>query len=437
MTTTDYATYLTASFESFVAQRQESTAIMEARQRAFRLFEAQGLPTRKDEEWKYTNIHPYLKHNFEVRQQVAGENPDPHLLEAATIPGLEANRLVFVNGHFIAEASTILDKRLHITPIHSEEGNQSPLWHYAADHVKNQANDPFVWLNQAFVLDGMLMEVPDNTELQYPVYLIHLEQHGEGNTIDMARHVLKVGSNCKVQIMQNYLNESGNETNLANHLTQVFVGDNSDVEWYSLQYRLDDALHLSNFEVEIGRDGRFTHFILTTSGKLVRNVSYMKLAGQGSDARMYGLYQLSDKEHVDNRTLVDHALPHCTSDELYKGILDGHSTAVFNGKIIVRPDAQKTNAFQHNPNLVLSDDASIYSKPQLEIFADDVKCSHGATSGQLDDEALFYLKQRGLPEEDARGLLTYAFANEVIEKVNIEPLQQFLQQMVQGNLHIH
>ena len=437
MTASDYTAQLIASYKVFEMQREEPEALINARQRAIRHFEQHGLPTRKHEEWKYTNIGKYLKEGFAARTQLATEEATSADLDWAAIPELEANRLVFINGRYDAGHSEIKDAALQFTPINEAIANGHPAVMEAVEKVVNAEKDPFIWLNEALFTDGTVIEVADKAELQYPVYLIHIEKPGEQPTLDCIRNIMTVGKNTKVQVIQNYLNGAGQQSNLANHLTQVAVGENSIVEWYNLQYHLDNALHLSNFEATIQRNARFANYVFTTSGELVRNTSNMKLLGEGADAHMYGLYQFTGSEHVDNRTLVDHAVPHCTSDELYKGIMDGTATAVFNGKIIVRPDAQKTNAFQHNPNIILSDDAAVYSKPQLEIFADDVKCSHGATSGQLDEDALFYLQQRGLSLDDARGLLTYAFANEVIDKVNVPALQAYLQKTIQGNLLIH
>lgn len=437
LTVSDYSALLLDAFNTLAQQREEPEIVSRARQRAMDQFAAHGFPTRKHEEWKYTNIAKYLKEGFAARTSPATEDLTIADLDWAAIPAMDVNRLVFVNGCFHPEESFIKDKALSFTPINEAIAKENPALLQAIDSVVNAEKDPFIWLNEALFSDGTVIEVPDNTELQYPIYLIHIEKAGSEPKLDCIRNVVHVGKHAKVQIVHNYLNGSGQQANLTNHLTQVLVEENSIVEWYNLQYHLDNALHLSNFEATIARNARFANYVFTTSGALVRNTSNMRLLGEGADAHMYGLYQFTGNEHVDNRTLVDHAVPHCTSDELYKGIMAGTATAVFNGKIIVRPDAQKTNAFQHNPNIILSDDAAVYSKPQLEIFADDVKCSHGATSGQLDEEALFYLQQRGLNLEDARGLLVYAFANEVIEKVNIPSLKAHLQRTIQGNLLIH
>lgn len=437
LTVTDYSTQLADHFKVFEVSQEEPKTIADARQRAMQAFQEMGFPTRKHEEWKYTNIGKYLRNGFEPRINREAADIDSAELEKATVPGLEANRIVFVNGCFAPEHSTILDKELTFRSMADVESKEHPVVVQAMDDVMNAEKDPFISLNQAFWLDGALIEVPDNTELAHPIHLIYLEKPSDQNSLDSVFNVLSVGKNTKVQVIQHYLNEAPSEANLANHFTKVYVDVNSITEWYSLQNHMGEGLHLSNFEVDVQRDSRFSTYAITSSGTLIRNTSNIRLLGENSESRMYGLYQLDGTEHVDNRTLVDHVVPHCFSDELYKGILDDKSNAVFNGKIIVRPDAQKTNAFQHNPNIVLSDDASVYSKPQLEIFADDVKCSHGATTGQLDEEALFYLRQRGLGQEDARALLIYAFANDIIHKINVEPLRDYLAKLIQGKLMIH
>lgn len=434
---TDYTTQLADHFKVFEVSREEPRVLTQARQKAMQSFQRSGFPTRKHEEWKYTNINKYLHCGFEpginrqVREITASE------FSKASIPDLEANRIVFINGCYSPDHSRVLDKELIFRSLADVEAKSQPTVTKAVAEVLNAEQDPFISLNQAFWLDGALIEVPDNTKLAHPIHLIYFEKSSDNNSLDSVFNVLSVGKNTKVQVIQQYLNEAPSEANLANHFTKVYVDANSITEWYSLQNHMGEGLHLSNFEVDVAQDSRFSTYAITSSGTLVRNTSNIRLLGQNSESRMYGLYQLDGKEHVDNRTLVDHAVPHCFSDELYKGILHDESTAVFNGKIIVRPDAQKTNAFQSNPNIVLSDDASIYSKPQLEIFADDVKCSHGATTGQLDEEALFYLRQRGLGQEDARALLIYAFANDIIQKINVEPLREYLAKLIQGKLMIH
>ena len=434
---TDYKEKIIDSFKVLELNLNDSDTINAIRGKAIKAFHEKGFPTRKDEEWKYTNIHPHLKDEYEPRiNPHFVELTEEELLEAS-LGGIKSNFLVFINGYYAEQYSSIIDEKIKFSSLndslsHIEKGIRDSL-----DNVINRDNDPFVHLNTAFMQDGAVLEIPDNTVLEHPVLLVYIEKETDGHYLDQPRNILKVGKNCQVKLITNFINFSGENKNLSNILTQVTVGQNSQVELYTMQHTLQNGLQLNFVEATVERDSKFSSFCFTSSGDLVRNVLNIVLNGENSEGHMYGLYQLDGKEHCDNRTFVDHAVPNCYSNELYKGILYDSSTGVFNGKIMVRPDAQKTNAFQHNANLLLSNNASFNTKPQLEIFADDVKCSHGATSGQMDEEALFYLRSRGLGKEDAKALLTYAFANEVIDHVTIPEIKEYLVKRTQGKLMIH
>ncbi len=419
-------------------QEDESNPIGEKRRDALKKFDAMGFPTRKHEEWKYTNIGKFLSLDFEPRTFSDRLSLRSEELANIEIPNLKANKIVFVNGLFQKDLSEIIEAdRFEFRSVAEAIETEDAYFLARLHEVIDREKDPFIWLNQAFMRDGALIRLKDHTRLEFPIYLVNIEIPNGGNHLDNIRHMLEVGDDCELKIIANYINRSAEDRNLGNYFTQVKVGDHSNVSWYTLQYNMGNGLHIGNYEVQMGRDSHFTTFFFTSDGDLVRNVSNIIMQGEHSEAHMYGLYSLKDEHHADNRTVIDHAVPNCFSNELYKGVMDDRSVGVFNGKIIVRPGAQKTNAYQHNPNLLLSRGASIHAKPQLEIFADDVKCTHGATSGQLDKESLFYLRSRGLSEENARSLLTYAFAYEVVEKVDIEPLKSFLEKKIQGQLRIH
>jgi Fe-S cluster assembly protein SufD len=245
-----------------------------------------------------------------------------------------------------------------------------------------------------------------------------------------------VGDNAFARVILHQIHQDATAENMTNFVTAITIGDNSSVEVYFVQNLKSASIQLNHTEAVIGASSTLTTHTVNWGSRLTRNSLNIRLDGEGSEAHLYGLYNLNAHHHLDNRTVVDHAVPNCMSNERYKGILDDHATSVFNGKIIVRPDAQKTNAFQSNPNILLSNDATINSKPQLEIFADDVKCTHGATVGHLDEDAMFYLRSRGLGHNDARHLLIQAFAEEVIAKISIEPLRLFLSNQLHAELQI-
>jgi len=276
-------------------------------------------------------------------------------------------------------------------------------------------------LNTAFLEDGAFVVIAANAVVADPIHLIVING-GAGKMMAHPRTLIVAGPNSRASIAQTFLGAAG-ECHFTNVVTEVSMGENAHLDLYSDQRETDTAYHLSSMHIQLQRHSTFRSRTVTLGGKLVRNDITAVLAGDGAHVALDGCYLVDGDRLVDNHTTIDHATPHCTSHELYKGILDGKSRAVFNGRIIVREDAQKTDAKQTNRALLLSDEAQVNSNPQLEIFADDVKCTHGAAIGQLDDEALFYLRARGLTERDARDMLIHAYAGEVLEGIAIEPLR--------------
>jgi len=440
ITANDVKSKLIENFNVFELnlQEDESNPIAEIRKEALKNFAAMGFPTRRHEEWKYTPVSKFLKYDFEPRTFTDHVAPEKEDLADVDIPGLRANVLFFVNGHYQAARSKILEEdKFEFRDIASAINDEDSYLLSRLNSVIDREKDPFIWLNQAYMRDGAMIRIKDRAKLQYPIYLVNMELPSKGNYLDNVRHLIHVGDHCEASIISNYINRSGEDRNLGNYFIQLEIGDHSHLQFYTLQYELGNGLHIGNHEVQLGTESTFSTFFFSSDGRLVRNVSNIILRGEHSEGHMYGLYTLDGNKHCDNRTVIDHAVPNCFSNELYKGILDGNSVGVFNGKIMVRPGAQKTNAYQHNPNIILSRGATLHAKPQLEIFADDVKCTHGATSGQLDEEHLFYLRSRGLDAANAKALLTYAFAYEVVEKVKIPALREFLEKRIQGKLFIH
>lgn len=402
------------------------------KQEAYNTFKDSGLPTRKMEEWKYSPLPAILKRHFNDEHTPTSPVDIDEYLKQAEIKGYNGNFLVFVNGILDDSRSKLIDKDagLNIFPL-IEAKDQ------IIDRLKteNPYNDPLIHLNNAFFEKGTYWEIPDGTELKHPVYCVYLSDGTQNLPIDYYRNYFSIGKNVNAHFIHRALTT---DSNTIQHIFNQFkLSGNSQVYNYDIQGKGNNGISLNNMEAQLGRDDTFNNYSFTSAGSVIRNSGNYYLDEPGSEVNLFGLYSLSGNSHFDNRTLVDHKAPHCNSNEIYKGILDGKTTGVFNGKVMVRPDAQKTLAYQKNPNIILSGDAVAYSKPQLEIYADDVKCSHGATSGQLDNEALFYLRSRGLGLEDARSMLVYAFASEIIDAVEIPELQLHLRQHIQGKLLMH
>ena len=282
----------------------------------------------------------------------------------------------------------------------------------------------FTALNTAFLQDGFVVRILDDTILEAPIHLLFVGT-GDGDAMSHPRTLVVVGTNSQVRLVESYVGVTDGAS-LTNAVTEVFVGDGAVVDHYKLLRESVEAFHVGSMHLRLGRSSTFSSHAITLGGAIARNEVIAELQGEGGECTLNGLYLANQKQLIDNHTTIHHAKPHCESHELYKGILDGQARAVFNGKIIVAIDAQKTDAKQSNKTLLLSDEAQINTKPELEIFADDVKCTHGATIGQLDTEALFYLRSRGLNLEQSRDILIHAFASDLIGHIAIEPIRRQL-----------
>jgi len=275
--------------------------------------------------------------------------------------------------------------------------------------------------------------VPDKQTLEHPVYLYFISDGRLAKPFSQPRNLFVVGRESTAKMVEVF-HTIGQHHSFTNVVTEIVVAENASVEYYKVQDESENAHHVGTTQAHLSRDSKFAAYTVCLRGALLRNNLNLILDGSNVEAHMYGLYLLNGKTHADNHTLADHRQPNSYSNELYKGILDGKSTGVFNGKVFVRQAAQKTNAFQSNRNLVLSKEASMNTKPQLEIYADDVKCSHGATVGQLDEDMLFYLRTRGIPAESARALLMRAFAEDVLTTISIAPLREYLEKLIAQRL---
>jgi Fe-S cluster assembly protein SufD len=351
------------------------------------------------------------------------------------LPGLQAPcRVVFVNGFYAPELSAIpagvTVGNLAEALVRAPEEIEAHLGRHAAFE-----NHFFTALNTAFFHDGAYLRVPAGQVIEEPIHLIHLSLLGDEGALVSARNLIVAGENSQVTIVESYGGLPG-AASLTTAVTEIVAEPAAVIDHYKVQQESEASFHLANTQVHQMRGSNFSTHFIGFGGKLVRNEVRVLLDGEGCEATINGLYRAGGTQHVDNLTVIDHARPHCSSHELYKGILDGKAKGVFNGKIFVRQDAQKTDAKQTNKTLLLSDDATINTKPQLEIYADDVKCTHGATVGQLDEEATFYLRTRGIGLAEARDLLTFAFANDVIGRMKVQALRDRLARHLLATQHL-
>jgi Fe-S cluster assembly protein SufD len=329
------------------------------------------------------------------------------------------------HGNYSEQYSHVIDRHIAISSFQEELKNNNPLIQQYFTKAAGFENESLTALNTSFASDGAFVHVPKYTVLEHPVLLIYVSSGNQQNGIAQPRNLFIAESNSQVAIIESYQNPNGKQT-FSNKVSEIFVHENAHVDFYKLMMNEVNYHHIGTTAVQLEKNSRFNAFTMNFGGELVRNNLSVKMNGQYAEANLNGVYVLNGKNHVDNHLELDHAMPNCNSNQLYKGLMDDQSTGVFNGKILVRQDAQKTNAFQSNKNILLSEEATINTKPQLEIFADDVKCSHGATIGQMDKNALFYLKSRGLDDATAKQIMFQAFVGEVIERVKIESLKTYL-----------
>ncbi|MGA2268235.1 MAG: Fe-S cluster assembly protein SufD [Bryobacteraceae bacterium] len=369
--------------ESFTRQQPAAPWLQQLREAAFQRFVELGFPTTHDEEWRFTNVAPIARTNFV--------------------------------GHALACPPNSLPP----------EAQQHLAKHAAFDH------HAFVALNTAFLQDVTYIHIPRGQVVEQPIQIVYEAAGGAEPAVAHPRTLIVVGADAQCSIVETY---SGAGSYFTNAVTEIVAGSGSVVDHYKVQLESPAAFHVGAMFASLGRSANFTASSISLGGALVRNEVSVVLS-EGTEATLNGLYLVNGSQHVDNHTSIDHAKPHGTSHELYKGILDGKASAVFNGRIIVRKDAQKTDSKQTNKNLVLSDEAVIDTKPELQIFADDVRCTHGATIGQLDAESMFYLQSRGIGKQDARSLLTYAFAQDIIDRVKVPSLKDSLERILFEKFH--
>jgi Fe-S cluster assembly protein SufD len=397
------------------------------RQEAFARFSEVGFPTTHDEDWRFTSVSAVSGTPFELAEpaRIAKQELEPFGMAEF------ACRMVFLNGLFSKELSTIPSaiEGVKIGSLAAQLAQDSAATQEHLGRYLNVERDAFAALNSAFIEDGIYVEVPAGVVVEAPIYALFITVPGATPTMNHPRNLIVAGESSQLTIVEDYVS-LGEGTSFSNTATELVAGDNANVSHYMIVREGDAAYNFSTLRIQQGRSANVATHSLLLGGALIRNNVHPVLAGEGSECLINGLFMANGRQHMDNYMLVEHASPHCDSRQFYNGILNGQSRGVFHGRIIVHKDAQKTDAKQTNRNLLLSDDAQIDTKPQLEIYADDVKCTHGATIGQVDENALFYLRSRGLDEVSARHVLLLAFANECLDRMSSQQVRDHLERLV-------
>jgi Fe-S cluster assembly protein SufD len=389
-----------------------------------------GLPTLRDEDWRFTNVAPIAKLPFKPAFD-PGDGVTEAELEKFAFAKLPGARLVFVNGHFAAKFSALnnLPPGVKAGSLAAALISDAAFLEKHLGRYAQSADNGFSALNQAFFLDGGFIHVPAGKAVEEPIQLVYISTAKQNGATFHPRNLVIAEANSKVTILESYVSLGG-ANYFTNAVTELFAGDNARLEFVKFQDEAADAFHMAAFHGEFGRASNVNVHSFALGAKLSRNNIRTKLAGEGLECVLNGLYLTRGEQLADHHMIVEHAQPHCASHEYFNGILDDKSKGVFHGRIYVHPVAQKTDAKQTNKNLLLSDDATADTKPQLEIYADDVKCTHGATIGQLNEESIFYLRTRGIGPETARRMLIHAFAGEIIERIQHEPAREELDKLV-------
>jgi Fe-S cluster assembly protein SufD len=417
-----------AQFSELLSETKgmEPSWLTSVRTHAFDTFRRLGFPTTRDEEWRFTSVAPIIEIEYAPAADGRGR-PARALVDAARLPA--AVELVFVNGQHAPELSSngrladgIRVQSLAAAVAAQTAGSETADLEAHLARVAPPDRQAFVALNAASWTDGALVLLPPKTVVEAPIHLIFASVASDQPSVAHPRVLVIAGADSQASIVETYVG-AGEGRYFTNAVTEAVLGEQTRIEHYKVQRESEASGHIATTYATVGKNATFNSHSISFGGALVRNDVVVSLDGEGGLSTLNGLYLVDAARLVDNHTTIDHARPHCDSREVYKGILAGRARAVFNGKIIVRPDAQKTDAKQTNKALLLSEDAQINTKPQLEIFANDVKCTHGAAVGQMDDDALFYLRARGLPIEEARRMLIHAFAGDVLNKMPLDSVR--------------
>jgi Fe-S cluster assembly protein SufD len=408
--------------------------LREARRAAFGWVAEHGFPTLEDEDWRYTRLGPILDIPFEPAAAGIGHRLSSNRIDALAVD-LGGMRLVFVNGHFAPELSWLAE-----LPDGATVTNLASVLAEEAERLEPLLSPPFgahhhafTALNAALAEDGAFVHLRAGTTVDEPIQLVFFSDTGGSPLVSSPRSLVLAGPGSRVAIVETYVGVPG-DVYCTNAVTDVVLEEGAAVEHYKVQDEPDTAFHFALVDVRQGRDSRFSSHSVALGSRVARHQVRVRLEAEGAEVSLDGLYMPRGDQHHDNPILIEHAAPRCTSRQLYKGVLDGHGQGVFNGRVVVHAGAARTDAAQTNKNLLLSDHAEVDTRPRLEILADDVKCTHGAAVGRLDEDAVFYLRSRGVPHLAARGLLIYAFANEIVERIRLEPLRSRVAKLVTNRL---
>ncbi|WP_299121631.1 Fe-S cluster assembly protein SufD [uncultured Winogradskyella sp.] len=426
---------LVSSFMAFENTVDVDSPVHDIRTEAIKTFETEGFPSKRQEAWKYTSLNSVLKHDYSVfpKHENALEYKD---VKKYFIHEIDCYKIIFIDGKYSSHLSQTTHDGIDVCLMSA--ALSKPKYRLIIENYFNKIapKDGLSSLNTAFSAEGAYIHIPKNKLVAKPIQIIHFSTGNEAALMLQPRNLVVVDENSHVQIIERHQSLTDNPV-LTNSVTEIFANKRAIVDFYKIQNDNENASLIDNTFVNQKQESLAKVHTFSFGGKLIRNNLNFYQNGERIDSTMKGITIIGNKQHVDHNTLVHHIEPNCESHQDYKGIFDDSSTGVFNGKVVVEKLAQKTNAFQANNNILISDKASINTKPQLEIFADDVKCSHGCTIGQLDESAMFYLRSRGIPEKEARALLMFAFSNNVLDSVKIPEIKNRITKIIAKKLGVN
>jgi Fe-S cluster assembly protein SufD len=416
------------AFDSSAKDSKGPAWLDQIRKGAIARFTQSGFPTMRDEEWRYTNVSSFQNIPFQFKPASSVSQVSPAQIEPFRFDA-HWPTLVLVNGKFVPELSQIgkNHKGLYVGGLNQALISNPKL--LQAHLSRYAAQDAFTALNTAFLHDGVLIYLGEGEEIKEPVHLIFVSASGEPNALIQPRNLIVASPKSKATVIESYV-AIGSAPYLTNSVTEILVGEEAKLDYYKIEQEAENAFHIGTIQAELERTASFHSVSLSLGARLSRHNLNVRLHAEGAACDLNGLYLGKDEQHMDHHAFVDHLKPNGRSNQLYKGVLSGESSGVFSGKIFVRKDAQKTDAHQNNKNLLLSDKATVDTRPQLEILADDVKCTHGAAAGQLDEDAIFYLKARGIGPQTARRILCHGFVKEVIDQIKVDAVREELNQVI-------
>jgi Fe-S cluster assembly protein SufD len=425
---------LVSSFMAFENMVDIDSPVHDIRTEAIKTFEVEGFPTKRQEAWKYTSLNSVLKHDYSVfpKHEKALEFKD---VKKYFLHEIDSYKIIFIDGKYSSHLSQTTHDGIDVCLMSS--ALTKPKYRLIIENYFNKiaSKDGLSSLNTAFSAEGAYIHIPKNKLVEKPIQILHFSTGNESALMLQPRNLVVVDENSHVQIIERHQSLTDNPI-LTNSVTEIFANKRAIVDYYKIQNDKSTASLIDNTFINQKQESIAKVHTFSFGGKLTRNNLNYYQNGERIDSTMKGITIIGDKQHVDHNTLVHHIKPNCESHQDYKGIFDDRATGVFNGKVVVEKEAQKTNAFQANNNVLISDKASINTKPQLEIFADDVKCSHGCTIGQLDESAMFYLRSRGIPEKEAKALLMFAFSNNVLDSVKIPVLKNRITRIIANKLGV-